>query len=70
MSYLSKLKIGDKYFSVGPLGDENAIEKWEYTRDRFDAIRIQLGNFFFTKEEAIEYRNKLINMKKDQLNGK
>ncbi len=41
----------DTYYSVGPL-QENGIEKWKYTGDRYDDSREALGNMFSTEKEA------------------
>jgi len=51
--------FGQRYYSIGVLQD-NLIERWMFTNDRYDIDRLTLGNFFFTVGEAIEYRNYLL----------
>jgi len=48
-----KPKIGETYFSVGPL-QHSGIEQWEWTNDRYDRSRALIGNVFDTKDKATE----------------
>ena len=58
-----KPKTGDVYYSVGPLQNISGIEKWNWTEDVYDFIRMGIGNVFETYQEAKEFKEFLVDIK-------
>ncbi len=52
LNNITKLEIGDPYFSVGMLQNKSGIEEWKFTNDRFDRLRNSINNIFLSKEDA------------------
>ncbi len=59
------MKIGDTYYSVGPL-QHSGIEEWTFTNDKYDRSRLEIGNIFETIEEAEAFKQHLINFKENK----
>jgi len=55
-------QLGEIYYSVGPL-QHSGIERWEWTNDRYDKSRLELGNVFKTIEEAEAFKQQIMDLK-------
>jgi len=61
--FIGNINIGDTYYAVGPLQGPDGIEEWNYSADRYDSLRAEIGNMFPDKITALKYKYLLLQIK-------
>jgi len=61
--FIENISIGDTYYAVGPLQSPDGIEEWNYSGDKYDALRAEIGNMFPDKDTVLKYKFLLLQIK-------
>ena len=61
--FIDNINIGDTYYAVGPLQGPDGIEEWNYSGDRYDSLRAEIGNMFPDKNTVLKYKFLLLQIK-------